>query len=71
MSETITKLHGLLDAMEGAEHLYQEQAIMMEFLPYARDLLKIAEAAKVVVDNPYMEEINILNVTLAALEEDV
>jgi hypothetical protein len=46
MSKTISKLNGLLDAMEGAEHLYQEQAIMLEFLPHARDLLKVADAAK-------------------------
>jgi hypothetical protein len=51
MTKTITKLHNLLDAMEGAEHFYQEEAIMMEFLPHARDLLRVAEAAQDFLDS--------------------
>ena len=67
MTKATEKLSSLLDTIEMAEHLYQQQAAALEFAEWGRDLLAVVEAAKACAS--YETGRTRLRQTLAALEE--
>jgi hypothetical protein len=69
----ITKLHALLDKIEIADYLHEEQSAALEFALYGRDLLRVVEAAQLLTTDQfsYMRHIKLTEALNRLKEEDV